>query len=182
MNKHIGASLFKDTSTWPVIPPWWLLSSPQAAALLNVTSATLQVWRVKDLGPPIVPPMYLKATQGDPVFYQYGALRTWVAQRVGLHLDFEEQVRDFFQAVAPSLIFGHGTLSAKIQFFDQQFGKNRKRIQRGDDPLLISKECTLNMDAFFSRQPKWLVDKYENLVPEETADQQSSASNNALAV
>lgn len=76
MNVSVGASLFRDTSHWPVIPPWWLLSSPQAAALINVTSATLHVWRVKGKGPPIVPPMYLKPTQGDPVFYQYGAMRS----------------------------------------------------------------------------------------------------------
>ncbi|WP_288942909.1 hypothetical protein [uncultured Roseovarius sp.] len=159
MNNTMGASLFRDTSQWPVIPPWWLLSSPQAAALINVTSATLHVWRVKGKGPRIIPPMYLKATQGDPVFYQYGALRSWAAQRIGLELGFEEQVLAFFEQVSTSLSNGHGTLQAKMAFFDEQFARNRKRIQRGENPLLISRAQMLEMDSFFSRQPRWLVKK-----------------------
>lgn len=103
--------------------------------------------------------MYIKATQGDPVFYQYGALRSWAAQRVGLELDFVDQVHDFFRQTAHSINEGHGSLEAKMKFFDDQFAKNRKRIQRGEDPLLLSKERMLDMDSFFSRQPKWLVDK-----------------------
>jgi len=103
--------------------------------------------------------MYLKSTQGDPVFYKYGFLRTWAAQRIGLELGFEQQVHEFFQAEVPSLSAGHGTLVAKMNVFDDQFAKNRKRIQRGEHPLLISQEQMLAMDTYFSRQPQWLVPK-----------------------
>lgn len=159
MNKCLGSSLFRDSSTWPTMPPWWLLSSPQVAALINVTSATLHVWRVRGLGPPFVPPMFLKPTQGDPVFYQYGALRSWAAQRMGLVLEFEEQVHDFLKETARNIAASHGSLRAKMKIFDDYFARNRTRIRRGVNPSFMSKETMLKIDVFFTRQPKWLVDK-----------------------
>ena len=50
------AKLFKEPAQWPLIPPWWLLPSPQAAAFLNIKPATLQSWRIRGEGPEPVPP------------------------------------------------------------------------------------------------------------------------------
>ena len=68
MPKTSGANLYKDAARWPVMPPWWLLSSPQAAALINVTPATLHMWRTRGEGPPAVPPLFLKPAQGIQYF------------------------------------------------------------------------------------------------------------------
>src|SRR6056297_1807130 len=96
MKTNLATSVFEETATWPSIPPWWLLSSPQVAAILDLTPATLHIWRTNGKGPKFIPPMCLKRRQGDPVYYQYSTLRTWAAHRVGLILGFEEQVEDFF--------------------------------------------------------------------------------------
>ena len=65
MSRNSVAHLFKEPAQWPLIPPWWLVSAPQAAALLNIKPATLQSWRIRGGGPEPVPPMYLHPTQGS---------------------------------------------------------------------------------------------------------------------
>ena len=103
MPKKPGANLYKDAASWPVIPPWWLLSSTQAAALINVTPATLHYWRTRGEGPATVPTLFLRPTQGDPIFYVYAVLRSWAAERVGIQYSFEDQCSDYFLEVIPGL-------------------------------------------------------------------------------
>jgi hypothetical protein len=165
MKTNLAASVFEETSSWPGIPPWWLLSSPQVAAVLDLTPATLHIWRTNGKGPKFVPPMCLKPRQGDPVYYQYSTLRSWAAQRVGLTLGFEEQIHDFFEQYAKGMKT-HTSLQARMNFFDVIFSKNRQSVRKGERPLLVSKDSMLIMDVYFSRQPKWLMDRWSVLEAE----------------
>lgn len=167
MKTNLATSVFEETATWPGIPPWWLLSSPQVAAILDLTPATLHIWRTKGKGPKFIPPMCLKRRQGDPVYYQYSTLRTWAAQRVGLTLGFEEQVENFFEQQAGGMKT-HASLEARMDFFDKIFVKNRQSVRKGERPLLVSKDSVLAMDVYFSRQPTWLMDRWGVLEVEGT--------------
>lgn len=167
MKTNLATSVFEETATWPSIPPWWLLSSPQVAAILSLTPATLHIWRTNGKGPKFIPPMCLKRRQGDPVYYQYSALRSWAAQRFGLTLGFEDQVYDFFEQQAGGMKT-HASLKARMDFFDTIFSRNQQKVRNGERPLLVSKDSVLEMDAYFSRQPKWLMDRWSVLEVEGT--------------
>lgn len=154
MSKKSGAGLFKEPAKWPLLPPWWLLSAPQVAALLNVTSATLHNWRIRGEGPDAVPPMYLKPTQGDPVYYRYGDVRTWAASRIGLNYPFEEQCRDFFAEVFPQLNGGTGSTAGRAKVFDRLYRDERHRILSGTKPLYLDRPMVEALDLHYSRQPR----------------------------
>ncbi len=156
MSKNSGANLFKEPANWPLIPPWWLLSSPQAAALLNVTSATLHNWRVRGEGPKPVPPMYLKPTQGDPIYYQYGAVRSWAAARLGLTYHMDDQCRDFFNSTEPRLNDGVTTWQGRARSFDMLFQKDHKKARNGENTTYIPLGALQEMDLYYSRQPRQL--------------------------
>lgn len=154
MSKISGANLFKEPANWPLIPPWWLISSPQAAALLNVTSATLHNWRIRGEGPAAVPPMYLKPTQGDPIYYLYGFVRSWAAERLGLTYSIEDQCRDFFNGTEPRLNDGETTWQGRARSFDLLFHDDHRRVRSGQNPEYIPFELVQDMDLYYSRQPK----------------------------
>lgn len=149
------ANLFRSPALWPTIPPWWLLSTPQAAALINLRPATLSAWRIRGEGPPIVPPMYLKPIQGNPIFYQYGAFRSWAAAAVGLTYGFEDQCRDFLNSAAPIIERGTGSWEAKAQVFEWQFDRDRKAAIEGRELEIIDLKLIEELDAYASRQPRW---------------------------
>ncbi|MGR3608690.1 MAG: helix-turn-helix transcriptional regulator [Sulfitobacter sp.] len=153
MTKTSGANLFKEPTKWPLMPPWWLLSSPQAAALLSVTSATLHNWRVRGEGPEPVPPMYLRKTQGNPIYYRYSNVRTWAATRVGLEYSFEDQCHDFFERVFPPMNGFTGPLKGVLKIFDDLFAKERSKVKSGNDPWQLSLADVETMDVYYSRQP-----------------------------
>jgi hypothetical protein len=156
MSKKSGANLFKEPTQWPLIPPWWMLSSPQAAALLNVTSATLHNWRVRGEGPKPVPPMYLKSTQGDPIYYVYGGVRLWAAGLLGLTYSMDDQCRDFFSSTEPRLNDGTGTWQGRAQAFDMLFRGDHKNVRNGEGPRFIPLDLLQDMDIYYSRQPRQL--------------------------
>ena len=155
MPKEPGAKLYKDAARWPVMPPWWLLSSPQSAALINVTPATLHYWRTRGEGPETVPSLFLRKTQGDPVFYIYGVLRTWAAERVGIQYDFDDQCSDYFLHAQPHLNTCFSSLAAKAGMFDHLHEHAREKVGRGEDPGIVDRETVLSLDAFYAKQPKW---------------------------
>ncbi len=163
MPKTPGANLYKDAARWPVIPPWWLLSSPQAAALINVTPATLHIWRTRGEGPSTVPPLFLKPTQGDPIFHMYGTLRSWAAERVGVQYSFEDQCWDYFREDCPILSDGVGTMVARAREFDRQYETARQNVGLGDDPRWVSLSTIQRLDPYYAKQPKWrrAIAKYE---------------------
>lgn len=155
MPKSPGANLYKAAARWPVIPPWWLLSSPQAAALINVTPATLHYWRTRGEGPATVLPLFLKPAQGDPVFHMYGTLRSWAAERVGLEYHFEDQCRDYFGVDCPVLLAGVGSLVARAREFDRLYEASRQRVRQGEDPHWLGLPIIHRLDPYYARQPKW---------------------------
>lgn len=163
MPKTSGANLYKDAARWPVMPPWWLLLSPQAAALINVTPATLHMWRTRGEGPPAVPPLFLKPAQGDPIFHRYGTLRAWAAKRVGVQYSFEDQCWDYFRKDCLMLADGVGSLVARAREFDRQYEVSRQRLRHGEDPRWLGLPIIHHLDPYFAKQPKWrrAASKYE---------------------
>lgn len=155
MPKSPGANLYKDAARWPAIPPWWLLSSPQAAALINVTPATLHYWRTRGEGPTTIPPLFLKPTQGDPIFHMYGILRSWAAERVGLEYKFDDQCWDYFRKDCPMLVGGVGSTAARAREFDRLYEAARQEVGRGNAPRGVNLSTIHRLDAYYAKQPKW---------------------------
>ncbi len=165
MNTKTVAKLFKEPAQWPLIPPWWLLPSPQAAALLNVKPATLQSWRICGEGPEPVPPMYLHPTQGDPMYYRYGDIREWAATCLGLSFSFDDQLNWFFKSVNAPMATSASPLEKTARTFEHFFQMDRKRIQIGLGPLFfagVGAEATLweenylgYLDTYFAKQPRF---------------------------
>lgn len=163
MSRNSVVHLFKEPAQWPLIPPWWLLSAPQAAALLNIKSATLQSWRIRGEGPDPVPPMYLHPTQGNPVYYRYGDIREWAASRVGLLFSFEDQCLDFLST--PSKPPTDSCTEKMAGGFDYTFQFDRKRVQLGLGPLFFAgsgaeaivweEELLGYFDTYYARQPRF---------------------------
>lgn len=155
MNENPSAKLFKEPANWPLIPPWWLVSSTDAAALLNLKPATLHSWRARNQGPKPFPPMYLRPTQGRPLYYQYGALRSWAASKLGMTYSFDDQCSDFFREVYPMLLDGLNTTNSRIQVFEWHFADDRKLVLNGKSPIFINNiEHIHDLDVYHSRQPR----------------------------
>lgn len=163
MPKKLGANLYKDAALWPVIPPWWLLSSPQAAALINTSPATLHYWRTRGEGPAAVAPLFLRPTQGQPVFYLYGTLRSWAAQRVGIQYLFDDQCYDFLCARAAWLGNGKNVLPLRAKLFDRDFETDRQNLRLGKELRFFSNAHVIELDSFYATQPRWrrISAKYE---------------------
>jgi hypothetical protein len=155
MSRNSVAHLFKEPAQWPLIPPWWLVSAPQAAALLNIKPATLQSWRIRGEGPEPVPPMYLHPTQGNPVYYRYGDIREWAASRVGLSFPFEDQCIAFLQEVEPWLGETEWPVGGLALSFDILYRDERKLVQQGEDPHRLDRKLIETLDTFYSRQPRF---------------------------
>ncbi|MDR6266599.1 helix-turn-helix domain-containing protein [Roseobacter sp. N2S] len=165
MSTKTVAKLFKEPAQWPLIPPWWLLPSPQAAALLNIKPATLQSWRIRGEGPDPVPPMYLHPTQGDPMYYRYGDIREWAASCLGLSFSFDTQLNGFLKSEDTPMAKSASPLEKSARTFDHVFQMDRKRIQIGLGPLFfagVGAEATLweenylgYLDTYFAKQPRF---------------------------
>ena len=153
MSVKTGQKLFANSTQWPLLPPWWLLTRPQAAALLNVSSATMRNWHIRGEGPAQVPPMYLRPTQGQPAYYRYADIREWAASRVGLEYSFEDQCQDFFEKTLRGLAHGKDQMNGRTAMFDGFFRKDRNRLKSGKKPELFSSELIEGLDPYFSRQP-----------------------------
>jgi hypothetical protein len=153
MSVKTGQKLFENPSKWPLLPPWWLLARPQAAALLNVTSATMRNWDIRGEGPAQVPPMYLRPTQGTPAYYRYADIREWAADRIGIQYSFDDQCLDFFEQVFPWLADGSGPMTDRTFLFDKLFCEARNAIKAGKSPRRFTKEIIESLDPHFSRQP-----------------------------
>jgi len=154
MTENPSGKLFKEPATWPIIPPWWVVSSTDAAALLNVKPATLHSWRIRGHGPTAYPPIYLRPTQGKPLFYQYGTLRSWAATRLGMAYPFWDQCMDFFRETFSPLAGGSGGLEGRIELFEEQFLKDRETTMNGRSPYMIEVGHIHELDVYYSRQPR----------------------------
>lgn len=154
MIENPAGKLFKEPAIWPRIPPWWLVSSTDAAALLNVKPAKLHSWRIRGHGPHPYPPMYLRATQGRPLYYLYAALRSWAAIRLGMAYSFEDQCMDFFRETLPMLAEGTGGIEGRIEIFDKQFLEERKTALSGKSVRMLRLEHVHELDVYHSRQPR----------------------------
>lgn len=138
MSTKTVAKLFKEPAQWPLIPPWWLLPSPQAAAFLNIKPATLQSWRIRGEGPNPVPPMYLHPTQGDPMYYRYGDIREWAASCLGLSFSFDAQLNGFLKNEDTPMAKSASPLEKSASTFDQFFRwiENASKLASAPSSLL----------------------------------------------
>jgi hypothetical protein len=160
MNETPAAKLFKEPAIWPSMAPWWLLPSTEAAALLNVKPATLHTWRVRGYGPPVFPPMYVRPTQGNPLYYQFGALRNWAASKLGMAFPYDDQCFDFFRKYCPQLVSGTGGVEGRIKIFNRMFEEERRNAQQGRETIRLSLGIVQELDLGFSRQPKITMPKH----------------------
>ena len=163
MNETPAAKLFKEPGIWPNLAPWWLVSSTEAAALLNVKPAALHTWRFRGFGPPVFPPMYVRPTQGCPLYFQYGALRAWAASRIGIAYEFDDQCMDFFRRNVPQLVDGTGSVEARIQLFNNLFQEERRSAQTGKKATFMPLNIIQDLDLGFSRQPDLVVGAPRNI-------------------
>jgi hypothetical protein len=153
MNENPSAKLFKEPAIWPNMAPWWLVASTEAAALLNVKSTTLHTWRARGYGPPAVPPMYVRPTAGNPLYYQYGALRTWAASKLGMAYTFDEQCRDFFARNLRSVLSALDDPGSRIDAFEALFRGDREKMRKGRPPDFFEPRTVHGLDVSYSRQP-----------------------------
>ncbi|KRS15481.1 hypothetical protein XM52_23975 [Roseovarius indicus] len=98
--------------------------------------------------------MYLRPTQGRPLYYQYGALRAWAANTIGMAYQFEDQCTDFFREVSPIVSDVNGNLQHRIDVFERRFAADRKRILKDETPAWIPIERIHDLDVYHSRQPR----------------------------
>ena len=153
MNENPAGKLFKEPAIWPSVAPWWLVSSTEAAALLNVRPTTLHTWRVRGFGPPVFPPMYIWPTQGNPLYYQFGALRTWAASKLGMAYPYDDQCFDFFRKFCEPLASGSGSTAARIAVFETMFKDERSKAQSGKPTTMLPLATVHELDLGYSRQP-----------------------------
>ena len=154
MNIAAIARLFDAPTTWPPLPPWWLVSSTDVAAFLNVSPKTLHVWRVRGFGPPVFPPMYHRPTQGAPLYYEYSHLRAWVAERLGLQFDYGDQCEAYLAEHASFIATAKGSLDDKIDFFEKTYRSDRQRIRAGKEPERFATSLIEAVDLYYARQPR----------------------------
>ena len=157
MNIAAIARLFDAPTTWPRLPPWWLVSSTDVAAFLNVSPKTLHVWRVRGFGPPVFPPMYHRPTQGQPLYYRYGLLRAWVAERLGLQFNYADQCEAYLAEHASFIATAKGRLVDKIEFFERMYRADRERIRSAKEPQRFATNLIEAVDLYYARQPKLIA-------------------------
>jgi hypothetical protein len=154
MNENPSAKLFKEPAIWPNMAPWWLVASTEAAALLNVNPTTLHTWRTRGYGPPVVPPMYVRPTAGKPLYYQYGALRTWAASKLGMAYSFDDQCIDFFERNQRHILSCFKGLTPRVEVFEDLFLGDRENMLKGLPPRFFKAHEVHELDISYSRQPK----------------------------
>jgi len=154
MNENPAAKLFKEPAIWPCMAPWWLIPSTDAAALLNVKPATLHTWRVRGYGPPVFPPMYVRPTQGNPLYYQFGALRAWAASKLGMAYTYEDQCIDFLAIYYPSFPRSPYHIEPLIHLFQTWLEADRRRAQQGKPLRSMKLSMIHELDPGYSRQPR----------------------------
>ena len=160
MNENPAGKLFKEPTLWPRIPPWWLITSADAATLLNIKPATLSSWRIRGHGPTPFPPMYLRATQGRPTYYQYGTVRSWAASRLGMTYSFKDQCLDFFRETLRSLAEGTGHMDSRIETFERALLKDRENAMLRKQTMSFPPDTIHYLDIYQSRQPRRMGPKY----------------------
>jgi len=99
--------------------------------------------------------MYLRKTQGDPIYYRYSDVRAWAATRIGLEYSFKDQCYDFFERVFPTINEVMKTPRGAAKVFDDLFTKERSKVSSAKDPTYLALADVEAMDIYYSRQPKW---------------------------
>lgn len=153
MNPNPAAKLFREPAHWPHLPPWWLLTTTEVAGLLHVKANTLTVWRIRGYGPEIVPPMYLKPTQGQPLWYQYGVVRGWAAEKLGMTYGFDDQCADFLGETSPFILKVWDDTESRIEAFEMCLENDRLSLQRGKTPGYLKADLIHALDPWRAKQP-----------------------------
>ncbi|PCJ05268.1 MAG: hypothetical protein COB16_16415 [Rhodobacteraceae bacterium] len=100
--------------------------------------------------------MYLKPTQGDPIYYQYGVVRSWAAERLGLDYSIEDQCHDFYEPLLPSFARSTASINELAVSFDNNVASERARVRSGKPTRYIPLERLEEMDIYYSKQPRTL--------------------------
>jgi len=100
--------------------------------------------------------MYLRRTQGDPIYYMYGNVRSWAAQRVGLDYAVNDQCEDFYEEVLPQFSGGEGSWRGKAKTFEMLFEEAHKQVRIGKGSGYFALEKVQQMDLYYSKQPRQL--------------------------
>lgn len=161
MRKSPGANLYAHSPTYPYLPPWCLLSSPQVATLLNVTPETLHSWRVLESGPEPVSTAVIRPTQGNPTYYRLAQVRKWASERIGLSYKIQDQVIDFLLDFFPESFVTKAPLDAQVRLFDDRLDHDRHLHRRGREPEFFELDQILEWDSYISRQPRFTPSKYK---------------------
>jgi hypothetical protein len=155
MQKSSGSNLFHNAPRYPYLPPWCLLSSPQVAALLEVTPETLHAWRTLGTAPEAVSTALVRPTQGNPTFFRLGEVKKWASERIWMSYSMQDQSIDFLLDFFPEHIVFGWPLSEQIKLFDRQLESDRRRHRQGKTPEHIDTHLILEWDNYISKQPRF---------------------------
>lgn len=103
--------------------------------------------------------MYLRPTQGNPIYYRYANVRAWAATKVGLEYDYADQCEDFVRAVIPKLAKVATNPQAQAANFDLLYKVDHKKVLEGQDPTYFRLEDIEALDVFYAKQPQHLGKK-----------------------
>ncbi|TGD41444.1 hypothetical protein EEB11_18625 [Pseudotabrizicola sediminis] len=98
--------------------------------------------------------MYIRPTPGNPLYYQYGALRTWAASKLGMAFLFEDQCTDFFHRNLRPVLEAADADVARIEIFEMLFCADRETMRKGSPPCFFTSGAIHELDVSYSRQPK----------------------------
>lgn len=138
-------------SNWPDLPPWWLVSTTRAAAVLGLSPQTLLRWNHRGLGPRQVPRIFIKPTKGDPLYYRYFDVKAWAAERFGQPVDFAEDVLGFVRRNCPA--WRTEGFPAICQF-DHSFSSDLTALKRGRKLRFFDEDFLMRFEELHRAQPK----------------------------
>ena len=161
MKKSNFANMHSDTNRWPNIPPWWLLSSPQVATVLGVTTETLHSWRTLGTGPETISTARIRPSQGNPTFYRLAQVKKWATMQIGMPYCASDQVTDFLIGYWSNWHVTHYPLGPQIENFDNMFEQDRNSVRRDKEPKVFDLQEVLGWDNYYSKQPRFRSNKIE---------------------
>jgi hypothetical protein len=139
---------------WPDLPPWWLVCTTRASAILGLSPQTVHRWNHRGLGPRQVPRSYLKPTKGDPAYYRYHDVKAWAAMRFGRPTCFADDTKDFIWRNCPWFSKGGPTIVYANQL-DYYYKSDFADLRRGRKLRFFDEAFLMRFEELYLAQPKW---------------------------